>query len=232
MRGRIAHPTALHPAVADVDHSVQKGAGSQDDLRGIQRATIRKLYSANRFALQPQSRDLAFNNRKAGLTRQFRLHCFTVEPTVDLRARALYSGPLATVQKAKLDTGAIGHAAHYAVQRIDFADEVALAKTTNRRVAGHSSNRFRTKRYKCRPRTHARCRSCSFGSCMAAADDDDIIVFHVEHPSLADAEAGENLAEQVVDIHPADQRIQCDNGPSQMFRGQLDTRVTSYHLCP
>ena len=32
---------------------------------------------------------------------------------------------------------------------------------------------------------------------MPAADHDDIELFHVKHPSLADAEAGENLAEQV-----------------------------------
>jgi hypothetical protein len=66
---------------------------------------------------------------------------------------------------------------------------------------------------------------------MAAADHDDIVVFHVEHPSLADAEAGENLAEKVVDIHAANKCIQRPYSLPQVFCCELDARVASYHFC-
>jgi hypothetical protein len=66
---------------------------------------------------------------------------------------------------------------------------------------------------------------------MAAADHDDIVVFHVK-PSLTDAEAGENLAQQVVNIHSADEGIQCPDSLPQMLRRQLDARVGSYHFRP
>ena len=60
---------------------------------------------------------------------------------------------------------------------------------------------------------------------MAAADHDDVEVFHVKHPSLADAEAGEDLAQKVFDIDPADQRIQRPDRLPQIFRRQFDARV-------
>ena len=58
------------------------------------------------------------------------------QPWADLLARAAHGRPLASVQDTELDTSRIRDAAHEPVQRIDLADEVALADAANGRVAG------------------------------------------------------------------------------------------------
>ena len=55
------------------------------------------------------------------------LHCAPIELPVGLRARALDGRPLAAIEDAELDAGCIGGARHHAVQRIDLANQMALA---------------------------------------------------------------------------------------------------------
>jgi len=74
---------------------------------------------------------------EVGRRRQFGLHGRSIKATVDLRARPPYSRPFRAVQKAELDTGLIGKAAHNAVERIDFANQMAFAEPANRRITGH-----------------------------------------------------------------------------------------------
>ena len=66
-----------------------------------------------------------------------RLHGLAVELAVGLRARALNGRPLGPVQHPELNAGRVGDAAHQSVERVDLPDQVALAQTANRRVAGH-----------------------------------------------------------------------------------------------
>jgi hypothetical protein len=66
-----------------------------------------------------------------------RLDGLLVERAVGLGAGALDGRTLAAVQEAELDAGAVGRAAHDAVQRIDLAHQMALAQPADRRVAGH-----------------------------------------------------------------------------------------------
>jgi hypothetical protein len=87
--------------------------------------------------------------------RKLCLHRLAVKPAVDLRPRALDGGALASVQQTKLDAGTVSHAAHHAVQGINFPDQVALSKPANRRVAGHGTNRLSPQGHKCGPGAHS-----------------------------------------------------------------------------
>ena len=66
-----------------------------------------------------------------------RLHGAPVEFPVGLGARPLHGGPLASIEDPELDAGCIGGARHHAVQRVDFAHQMALAEPADRRIAGH-----------------------------------------------------------------------------------------------
>ncbi len=147
-----------------------------------------------------------------------------------MRARPLDGRAFAAIQQTELDPRLVRQAAHDAVQRVDLADKVALAKTADSRIAGHGAQCLDPQRDKSSRHTHPGGCCCRFGARMAAADHDDIVVFHVEHPLLADAETGENLAEEVVDINAADKSIKRPHGLSQMLRRQFDARVIPYHF--
>jgi hypothetical protein len=185
-----------------------------------------------RTARHPQARDFTFDHIKSRCGQQLGSHRLTIKAPVDLCPRTLYGWPLSAVQQAELDPCPVGHPAHHPVQRVDLAHKMALAQAANCRIAGHRAQCLDPQGHQRGRHTHpGRCR-CRFSARMAAADHDDIVVFHVEHPSLADAEAGENLAEEVVDIYPADKRIQRPYSLPQMVRRQFDARVRSYHFRP
>jgi hypothetical protein len=59
---------------------------------------------------------------ESGLGRQFRLNCLPIEATIDLRPRSANGGALRPVEQPKLNAGCVRHAAHQAVERIDFPD--------------------------------------------------------------------------------------------------------------
>jgi len=64
-------------------------------------------------------------------------HLAHVELLVGLRPQGLDSRTLARVQHADLDGRAVDRSAHFASERIDLADQVALCRSSNRRVARH-----------------------------------------------------------------------------------------------
>ena len=64
-----------------------------------------------------------------------------VELAVGLSARPAHRRPLAAVEDAELNTGAVDRAAHDTIERIDLADEMTLAKPADRRIARHLADR-------------------------------------------------------------------------------------------
>ena len=63
--------------------------------------------------------------------------CHTIQLTIGLRPGRSYRRPLTPIENAKLDTGAVGGQRPRTAQRIDLLDQVALADTTDRRIAAH-----------------------------------------------------------------------------------------------
>ena len=109
---------------------------------------------------------------------QCRLHRQAVEFAVGLGARALYCRPLTAVQNAKLYARLVDNAAHQPVQRVDFAHQMALAQTTDRRIARHHADGIELVGNQQRPRAKAGRRGRRLTPSVAAADNDDIPLIH------------------------------------------------------
>jgi hypothetical protein len=113
-----------------------------------------------------------------------RSHGGLVEHSIGLRTSGAHGRPLAGVQHAKLDSGAVGRSAHDAVECVDFLDEVALADPADRRVARHRADRFDALRQQQRRRAGTGRSRRRLGSGMTAADDDHVEVIREPHGPL------------------------------------------------
>jgi hypothetical protein len=88
---------------------------------------------------------------------------------------------LAPVEHSPMDRRAIGRARHYAIERINLSNEMALPKTTNGRIAGKFANIFRLGRHQqCARAATCGCRR-RFGPGMAATHNDYVIDMAQSH---------------------------------------------------
>jgi hypothetical protein len=92
----------------------------------------------------------------------------------------LNRGALSPVEHAKLYAGRIDCSGHEPIECVNFANKMTPSKTTDCRIARHRPDCFDTVCEEDRLRTHACGRGRRFGSGMAAADNDDIVIRH-EH---------------------------------------------------
>jgi hypothetical protein len=91
-----------------------------------------------------------------------------------LRARPAYRRTLAAIEDAKLDAAQIGHPAHEAIERIDLADQMSLAKTPDGGIARHRPDGRNAVRDQGGRGAHAGGRSRGLTTRVAAADDQHI----------------------------------------------------------
>ena len=103
-----------------------------------------------------------------------------VELAVRLGARTPHRRALAAIQHPELDAALVGDPAHQAVQRIDLADQMALAEPADRRIAGHRADGRKPVGDQRGLRAHARSRSRGLTAGVAAADHDDVERIHDE----------------------------------------------------
>src|SRR5207249_1172188 len=122
--------------------------------------------------------DGGLSDREIVLVLQNVLDGFGVEPTIRLGAWAANGSTLAPIQDPKLNPAAIDGAAHDAVERVDLADQMPLAKPADRRVARHRADGLAPmgEQHGARPKP-SRGRG-GLGAGMAAADHDDVIALH------------------------------------------------------
>ena len=203
-RRRIAHSAARHPCIANVDNAVQERPRRQDHMGRGKQIARRENDAADLAVSYLKCGNFPFDNRQARDCGQFGLQRFTIQASVDLCARALNSRTLATIQKSELNTGTVGHPSHQPIQSVNFPDEVAFAQPADGWVAGHGADRFGAQCNQSRGCAHPGCDRRSLSPGVTAANHDDIVVFHVEHPLLANAEACKNLAQKVINVHAPD----------------------------
>ena len=77
-----------------------------------------------------------------------------------------------------MDRRRIGRASDYAIESIDFADQMPLTQTADGRVAAHRANLGEIETDKRRRRTHARSGTSRLDAGVSAADYDDIEIPH------------------------------------------------------
>ena len=78
------------------------------------------------------------------------------------------------VEHTKLDAGGVRDPAHQPVQRVNLADQMTLAETADRGIAGHRPNCREAMRDQRRDRTHACGRARGLTTGMSPADNNDI----------------------------------------------------------
>ena len=102
------------------------------------------------------------------------LHGYRIELPVGLGTRSANRGALATIEHPELDSRSIRDAPHQPIQRVNLADEVALAQSPDRRVAGHRADGGEAMRHQCGPGAEARSNGRGLTTCVAAANHDHV----------------------------------------------------------
>ena len=179
-RGALAHAAGRDLLIADMDQARQEGAGGDDHGPRRENAPIGQQETGDPALADDEIVRLPLDDGEIRRLQQLRLHGAGVELAVGLGARPAHGRALATVEKAELDSGLIGDAAHHAVEGIDLAHQMALAEPADGRIAGHGADGRELMGDKRRARTHARRCGGRFGPRVAAADDD-----HIEHRAHA-----------------------------------------------
>ena len=160
-------------------HAAQERARRQHHARREQPLTIARDDAAHprravRQPLDDEVLDGCLVDAKSWDGKNRLAHRRAVQFAVRLSARALDGRPLATVEHAEVDAALVDGAPHDAVQRIDLADEVALADPTDRRVARHLANRVDALRHEYGRRSGPCGRRGRLHARVAASDDDDV----------------------------------------------------------
>ncbi len=127
-----ARRRALFP---DVDDAAQEGARGQDHGTPAITITLGIDRTHDDAVVDDQVFDSHFDDGQVRCSRQFGLHRFAIELAVDLRPRATHGRALRAIQHLVLNATDVGHSPHQAVKRIDLTHQMALAETTDRRVA-------------------------------------------------------------------------------------------------
>jgi hypothetical protein len=118
--------------------------------------------------------NLTFDNVKVSLIGNKILDCLAIELAIRLSSRTTDSRTLTPVQQPELNAGCIGSPAHYAIQRIDLADELAFAYAPDGRIAGHRADRVGAHGDQGSSRAGAGRRGRGFTTGVPASDNDDI----------------------------------------------------------
>ena len=178
--GRLPDPARRPRLLADMDAAAQERAGGQDHRARRQLGAVVEADAgdpadpADPAPREEEVLDRALAHGEARGGADLRLHGRPVEGAVGLGPRAAHGRPLAAVEDAELDPGAVGDPRHQAVEGVDLAHQVALAEAADGRVARHLADRRGAVRDQERPRAHARRGRGGLAAGMAATDDDDV----------------------------------------------------------
>ena len=123
---------------------------------------------------QDQLVRLAFDHAEIGRLPDRGLHRRRIELAIGLGPRTADRRSLPPVQHAKLDAAGIADPAHQPVHGIDLADQMALAETADRGVAGHRADGREPVGDERGPGAQTRGRGGGLAAGVAAADHDHI----------------------------------------------------------
>jgi len=135
---------------------------------------IRQYDTRDLPATQLQSCDLAFDDRQTGLGSQHALDRRLEQLTIGLNPWPTDRGALARVEHAIVDARLIGSTRNKTIERVHFADEMAFADPTYRRVAGHGADRIRRKTDECDTSAASRRSGGGFTPGMPPTHNNDI----------------------------------------------------------
>ena len=168
-----------------MDLAVEEGAGCEDDRLGCESNTELRDDTRDPVASEDQIIDRLLEDLQIVLGLEALTDRAFVEKAIGLGTRRTNGGSLARVENPELDAGYIGGFGHRAAERIDLLDEVSLADSPDRWVAGHLSQRIDVVgQQKCLC-PHSCCGKTRLGAGVSTADDDDVEMLRVrDHGSI------------------------------------------------
>src|SRR3954471_14449759 len=120
-----------------MDQTAQEGPGGDDHGAGGELPALTQPDASDATVRDDQFIRLAFDHAEIGGLPDRGLHGGGVKLTVRLGPWSADGRTLAPVQHPKLDPTRIRHPTHQTVQRINLADQMALAETSDGGIAGH-----------------------------------------------------------------------------------------------
>jgi hypothetical protein len=157
-----------------MDASAQECADRQHDGGSRELQAHGRDDPGNATVLDAKIGNLGLEQRQVRLIFDDGPDRLAIERSISLRPGRPYGGPLACVQRAELDPGAVDRSGHRATERIDFLDEVPLADAADGGIAAHLAERLDALRDQQRARPHPGRRKGSLGAGVTAAHHDDL----------------------------------------------------------
>lgn len=121
------HPTGWELAVAYMDKPAKEGASGQDKRAAPKGAAVAQPEPDNAVVPDFEAGHLGLDHGQRLVLLDSQLHGLAIELAIGLCAGTAHGRSLLPVQQAKLDAGRIRNPPHQAIERIDLANEVALA---------------------------------------------------------------------------------------------------------
>ena len=176
-RGRIPGAAALVTLQADVDQARQEGPRGQHHRAGLEAQADLRDHAGHPVALQDQVVNRLLEHSQIGLVLDTAADGLAIKDTIGLGTGRTHCRTFPRIEDSELDTGLVGGRRHRPAQRVDFLDQMALADTADRGIAGHLAQCFDTMGQQQRTATHARAGERSLGAGMTATDDDYVKFF-------------------------------------------------------
>ena len=173
-RRRLAGAAGRMLLGADVDQAVQKRAGRDDERRARVRVAVLDREPGDAAVLDENPAGPADQPLDVRLGLERRADPRAVDLLVRLRARRPDRRPAAAIEQLELNAGRVDRAAHQAAERVDLADEMALRRAADRRIARHVRDRVGRQRAEPDARAEPRGRIRRLAAGVAGADDDDV----------------------------------------------------------
>jgi hypothetical protein len=173
-----ANTPAFKALLTTKQHPAKKSAGAQHNTPTAKLRPISQLKTRNAPAGQDQCRCLTLYKREPRLRPHLPLHRGPEQHTIGLHSRAPHSAAFGPVEHPVMDCACIRRTAQQTVERIDLAHQMALAQSTDRRVAAHRANRIEIKADKSGVRAHPRRGTSGLNPGVSTAHYDNFKLLH------------------------------------------------------
>ena len=183
-RSRVTRATGPVMIQAHMDLAVQKSPGGEHHGFGAKRDADLRHRAHNPVAFQQQIIHRLLKQAQVGLVFQHAPDRGLVQNPVGLGAGGAHSRAFAGIENTKLDARLVGSQSHRAAQGVHLFDQMAFADAANRWIATHLPQGLDVVGQQQGLASHARSRQRRLGAGMAAADNDDVKVFRVQHGVL------------------------------------------------
>ena len=137
LRRRLARAARRPLLVADVHEAVQKRARRDDERAARDPPAVLEREAADAPVLDQHPAGASEHPGDVRLRGERVAHPCAVSMLVRLRARRPHRRAAAAVEQLELNAGRVDRQAHQAAERVDLADEVALRRPADRRIARH-----------------------------------------------------------------------------------------------